>query len=64
MDMIKKTMLIRFRFDPEWCFNASYGYYKVPNSGDQANAIFFDNYEMAHFRLLTDTNFYLMVDHI
>jgi hypothetical protein len=49
---------IRFRFDPDGVSSPSdYGYYNVPNSGNQANAIFFDNYEMAHFRLLTDTNF-------
>jgi hypothetical protein len=29
----------------------------VPNAGGQANSIYFDNYEMSHFRLLTDTNF-------
>ena len=28
------------------------------------SGIFFDNYEMAHFRLLSDATFYLMVDHI
>jgi hypothetical protein len=49
---------IRFRFDPDGISSpSSYGYYNVPNSGGQANAIYFDNYEMAHFRLLTDTNF-------
>ena len=49
---------IRFRFDPEGIASPSdYGYYNVPNSGNQAGSIFFDNYEMAHFRLLTDTNF-------
>ena len=49
---------IRFRFDPDGISSPSdYGYYNVPNAGNQANAIFFDNYEMAHFRLLTDTNF-------
>ena len=49
---------IRFRFDPEGISSPSdYGYYNVPNSGNQANNIFFDNYEVAHFRLLTDTNF-------
>ena len=49
---------IRFRFDPEGISSPSdYGYYNVPNSGNQAGSIFFDNYEMAHFRLLTDTNF-------
>ena len=49
---------IRFRFDPDGISSPSdYGYYNVPNAGNQANAIFFDNYEMSHFRLLTDTNF-------
>ncbi len=49
---------IRFRFDPDGISSPSnYGYYNVPNSANQANDIFFDNYEMAHFRLLTDTNF-------
>jgi len=49
---------VRFRFDPDGISSPSdYGYYNVPNAGNQANAIFFDNYEMSHFRLLTDTNF-------
>jgi hypothetical protein len=49
---------IRFKFDPEGITAASsYGFYNVPNSANQATAIYFDNYEMAHFRLLTDTNF-------
>ena len=49
---------IRFKFDPDGITAASsYGFYNVPNSANQSNAIYFDNYEMAHFRLLTDTNF-------
>ena len=48
---------IRFRFSPEGVSPASYGYYNTPGTGDNGNAIFFDNYEMSHFRLLTDTNF-------
>ena len=49
---------IRFKFDPDGITAASsYGFYNVPNSANQATAIYFDNYEMAHFRLLTDTNF-------
>ena len=49
---------IRYRFDPEGIsMSQTYGYYNVPNSGNQSNAIFIDNYEMAHFRLLTDLNF-------
>jgi hypothetical protein len=51
-------MSVRFRFDPDGISSPSdYGYYNVPNSGNQARSIYFDNYEMAHFRLLTDTNF-------
>ena len=48
---------IRFRFDPDGVAASSYGYYNVPNSKDTGNDIYFDNYEIAHFRLLTDTNF-------
>jgi len=49
---------IRFRFDPDGISSPSnYGYYNVPNSANQGNEMYFDNYEMAHFRLLTDTNF-------
>tara|TARA_R110000787_G_scaffold1784_3_gene7631 strand:- start:3244 stop:5124 length:1881 start_codon:yes stop_codon:yes gene_type:complete len=47
---------IRFRFDPEGVSPSS-GYYNVPGQDNQAGSILFDNYEMAHFRLLTDTNF-------
>ena len=48
---------VRFRFQPDGVSTSSYGYYNVPNSGDQASSIIFDNYEMAHFRLLSDMNF-------
>ena len=48
---------VKYRFDPDGISGADYGYYSVPNSGNQANSIIFDNYEMAHFRLLTDMNF-------
>ena len=47
---------IKYRFDPDGVSGADSGYYNVPNS-PQANSIIFDNYEMAHFRLLTDMNF-------
>ena len=50
---------VRFRFDPDG-INQSYGQYSVPNSSyinDNDKAIYFDNYEVAHFRLLSDTNF-------
>jgi len=48
---------IKFRYDPDGVAASSYGYYNVPNSGQQANSIYFDNYEIAHFRLLADMNF-------
>jgi hypothetical protein len=48
---------VKFRFDPEGVSASDYGYYNVPNSANQGNSIIFDNYEMAHFRLLTDMNF-------
>ena len=49
---------IRFKFDPEGVSASSYGYYNVPSSRDShENSLFFDNYEVAHFRLLTDMNF-------
>jgi hypothetical protein len=48
---------VRFRFDPDGISASSYGYFDVPNSSQQGTSIVFDNYEMAHFRLLTDTNF-------
>ena len=49
---------IQYKFDPEGLSTGGYGFYNVPNTNDiSGNAIVFDNYEMAHFRLLTDTNF-------
>ena len=51
---------VRYRFDPDG-INQSYGQYSVPQSSYQNNdndkAVYFDNYEVAHFRLLSDTNF-------
>ena len=48
---------VKYRFEPDGISTSSYGYYNVPNSGEQASGIIFDNYEMAHFRLLSDMNF-------
>ena len=50
-----KPQDIRYKYSPDGVTET--GYYNVPNAGDSANAIYFDNYEMAHFRLLTDMNF-------
>ena len=48
---------VMFKFDPDGIVSDSYGYTTVPNQTKDARAIFFDNYEIAHFRLLTDVNF-------
>ncbi len=50
--MVGNNEIVRTKF-----IEIDLGFYNVPNSANQANAIYFDNYEMAHFRLLTDTNF-------
>jgi len=47
---------IQYRFNPDGVSVGGYGYYDVPNTENE-NDIIFDNYEMAHFRLITDTNF-------
>ena len=50
---------VRFRYSPEGIYAGGSGYYGVPNTfdKDKENGIYFDNYEMAHFRLLTDVNY-------
>lgn len=49
---------IQYGFDPEGVSAGGYGYYNVPNTDSVSDrTIIFDNYEVAHFRLLTDTNF-------
>ena len=51
---------IRFRYSPEGIYAGGSGYYGTPTLGtfnDNQPGIYFDNYEMAHFRLLTDVNY-------
>jgi len=52
---------IRYRYSPDGMDNISSGMYPVPGyaSGNMENepGIFFDNYEMAHFRLISDVNY-------
>jgi hypothetical protein len=51
---------VRFRYSPEGIYAGGSGYYGTPTLGQyQENqpGIFFDNYEIAHFRLLTDVNY-------
>ena len=50
---------VRFKYSPEGIFAGGSGYYGTPNLGtfDNNPGIHFENYEMAHFRLLTDVNY-------
>ncbi len=47
-----------FTYNPEGIYGgSSSGYYTTPNNNSTANTIEFDNYEIAHFRLLSDVNY-------
>ena len=52
---------IRYRYSPDGMDNLSSGMYPVPGAGggnlENETGIFFDNYEIAHFRLLSDVNY-------
>jgi hypothetical protein len=49
---------VRFKYSPEGFYSGGSGYYGVPNTFEKdQNVIYFDNYEMAHFRLITDVNY-------
>ena len=49
---------IKYVFNPDGVNSGGYGYYNVPTTNNVSGKdIIFDNYEIAHFRLLTDTNF-------
>tara|TARA_R110000822_G_scaffold72875_1_gene175143 strand:+ start:890 stop:2764 length:1875 start_codon:yes stop_codon:yes gene_type:complete len=50
-----KPQDVQFRFDPEG-ISAGDGYYNTPSQANN-RSIIFDNYEVSHFRLLTDVNF-------
>ncbi|MAS51922.1 MAG: hypothetical protein CMD20_01830 [Flavobacteriales bacterium] len=57
-DPTKFDQSIRFRYSPDGIAASDYGYYNVPNQAfANGSDIIFDNYEVAHFRLLTDINF-------
>jgi len=49
---------VRFRYEPNGMFSLSSGMHRIPgkDTGDETG-IFFDNYEMAHFRLISDVNY-------
>jgi len=47
-----------FNYNPEGFYGGgSSGYYMTPNADSAGSTIVFDNYEVAHFRLLSDVNF-------
>jgi len=50
---------VRFKYSPEGIYGGSSGYYPTPNLNAQRDEknIYFENYEMAHFRLMTDVNY-------
>jgi hypothetical protein len=49
---------ILYRWNPEGFAGSSYGYYSVPNQVDNDNTgITYENYEMAHFRMVSDVNY-------
>ena len=56
---LEKPSEIRYRYAPDGIVNSNSGMYRVPGQQENQNTpgIFFDNYEMAHFRLIGDTNY-------
>jgi hypothetical protein len=49
---------VKYRYSPDGLVNSNSGLYAVTGQGtDQTGGITFDNYEMAHFRLIGDTNY-------
>jgi hypothetical protein len=48
---------VQFLYSPDGYYTGGSGYYSTPNTKPTENQITFDNYEMAHFRLLTDVNY-------
>ena len=48
---------IKFRFDPDGLTGAGANSYASYNSNNTDGSIVFDNYEVAHFRLLADANY-------
>ncbi len=58
----KNPAEVRYRFSPDGFSGGATGYYGVTGTGTYSTnkndtSIYFDNYEMAHFRLITDVNY-------
>ena len=49
---------VRFGYSPDGLVNPSSGMHSLrPGATENTSAIFFDNYEVAHFRMVADTNY-------
>ena len=49
---------IRYRYSPDGIVNSNSGMYRVPGQDpNNSPGVYFDNYEMAHFRLIADVNY-------
>jgi hypothetical protein len=49
---------IQFKYSPDGFYTGGSGYYNVSGADRKTSpGIYFDNYEVAHFRLLTDNNY-------
>jgi len=58
----KKDVEVRFKFDPDGLsgggeYGGYFGGTQYTSDRDSNTAIYFDNYEIAHFRLLSDVNY-------
>jgi hypothetical protein len=58
----KSPAEVRYRFSPDGFSGGATGFYGVTGQGTYStnkndSSIYFDNYEMAHFRLITDVNY-------
>tara|TARA_R110001632_G_scaffold218536_1_gene347814 strand:- start:1452 stop:3347 length:1896 start_codon:yes stop_codon:yes gene_type:complete len=52
----ENPMSTRYKYLPNGVTNGSNGYFATAGT-DDPQAVYFDNYEMAHFRLLSDVNY-------
>jgi hypothetical protein len=49
---------IRYRYSPDGIINTNSGMYRVPGQDPNSSpGVYFDNYEMVHFRLIADVNY-------
>jgi len=58
----KNPAEVRYRFSPDGFSGGATGFYGVTGQGTYStnkndSSLYFDNYEMAHFRLITDVNY-------